>query len=71
MTENGFAVINETNMPIGQAINDTDRIEYFRGNCEALLVAIAEDRVDIRSYFAWSEFRSVVCTGRVSDRSFF
>jgi beta-glucosidase/6-phospho-beta-glucosidase/beta-galactosidase len=56
VTENGFAVMNETDMPIDQAINDTDRTEYFRGNCEALLAAITEDGVDIRSYFAWSEF---------------
>jgi beta-glucosidase len=48
--------MNETKMPIDQAVNDTDRIEYFRGNCEALLAAITEDGVDIRSYFAWSEF---------------
>jgi len=54
VTENGFAVMNETSMPIEQAVNDTDRIEYFRGNCEALLAAIIEDGVDIRSYFAWS-----------------
>ena len=56
MTENGFAVMNEKNMPIDQAVEDTDRVEYFRGNCEALLAAITEDGVDIRSYFGWSEF---------------
>ena len=56
MTENGFAVMNETNLPIDRAVNDTDRVEYFRGNCEALLAAITEDGVDIRSYFGWSEF---------------
>jgi len=55
VTENGFAVMNEKDMPIDQAVNDTDRTEYFRGNCEALLAAITEDGVDIRSYFAWSE----------------
>lgn len=49
-------MMNEPSMPIDQAVNDTDRIEYFRGNCEALLAAIIEDGVDIRSYFAWSEF---------------
>jgi hypothetical protein len=47
--------MNETDMPVDQAVNDTDRTEYFRGNCEALLAAITEDGVDIRSYFAWSE----------------
>ena len=60
--------MNETNMPIDQAVNDTDRIEYFRGNCEALLAAITEDGVDVRSYFAWSEFGPVVLRAEwVSD----
>ena len=68
MTENGFAVMNETKMPIDQAVNDTDRIEYFRGNCEALLAAVTEDGVDIRSYFAWSEFGlGYPVLGQVSD----
>lgn len=56
MTENGFAVMNETNMPVDQAVDDTDRVDYFRGNFEALLAAVTEDGVDIRSYFGWSEF---------------
>ena len=56
MTENGFAAMNETNVPIDQAVHDIDRVEYFRGNCEALLAAVIEDGVDIRSYFGWSEF---------------
>jgi len=60
MTENGFAVMNETNMLINQAVNDADRVEYFRGNCEALLAAIIEDGIDIRSYFAWSGFGPIV-----------
>lgn len=66
--------MNETDMPIDQAVNDTDRTEYFRGNCEALLAAIIEDGVDIRSYFAWSEFSpqslAIQCEGRFSDPSF-
>ena len=60
MTENGFAVMNETNLPIDLAVHDTDRVEYFRGNCEALLAAITEDGVDIRSYFGWSELNLVI-----------
>ena len=69
MTENGFAVMNETDMLIDQAIDDTDRVEYFRGNCEALLAAITEDGVDVRSYFAWSEFGPGYSVwGRFSDR---
>lgn len=55
--------MNETDMSVGEAVNDTDRAEYFRGNCEALLAAITEDGVDIRSYFAWSKF-SPSCSPR-------
>lgn len=54
VTENGFAVKDEDLMPIEQAIQDTDRVEYFRGNCEALLAAVREDGVDVRAYFPWS-----------------
>ncbi|TFK52902.1 beta-glucosidase [Heliocybe sulcata] len=54
VTENGFAVKNENNMPLEQALKDTDRIEYFKGNCEALVKAVHEDGVDLRGYFPWS-----------------
>jgi len=69
VTENGFAAKNETSLPIDQALDDTDRVEYFRGNCEALLAAITEDGVDIRSYFGWSEF-TLSCVGWVPNRLF-
>ncbi|KAH8112866.1 glycoside hydrolase family 1 protein [Phellopilus nigrolimitatus] len=54
VTENGFAVKDENTMSIGQALQDDDRVEYFQGNCEALLAAVHEDGVDIRAYFPWS-----------------
>ncbi|EPQ50817.1 glycoside hydrolase [Gloeophyllum trabeum ATCC 11539] len=54
VTENGFAVKNESSMPLEQALKDTDRVEYFQGNCEALLKATHEDGVQIRAYFPWS-----------------
>lgn len=54
VTENGFAVKNEHNMPREQALQDTDRVEYFKGNCEAILAAVNEDGVDVRAYFPWS-----------------
>ena len=53
VTENGFAVKGEDNLPVQQAINDTDRVNYFKGNLEALLGAI-DDGVVIKSYFGWS-----------------
>jgi beta-glucosidase len=54
-TENGFSVKDENNLPVEQALKDADRVEYFTGNMKALLAAVAEDGVDVRSYFAWSE----------------
>ena len=55
MTENGFAVKDENSMAIEQAIADHDRVQYFKGNTDALLAARNEDGVDLRAYFAWSE----------------
>lgn len=54
VTENGFAVKDENTMPIEQALADHDRVQYFKGNTAAILAAVNEDGVDIRSYFAWS-----------------
>ena len=41
-------------MPKEQAIKDTDRVNYFRGNTKAILDAVNEDGVDVRAYFPWS-----------------
>jgi beta-glucosidase len=30
ITENGFAVKGESDMPVGQALQDMDRVKYFR-----------------------------------------
>ena len=69
VTENGFAVKDENAMPIEQALADHDRVQYFKGNTEAILAARNEDGVDIRAYFAWSKstdrgfsFRSCMLT---------
>ncbi|KAJ3544061.1 hypothetical protein NM688_g5783 [Phlebia brevispora] len=54
VTENGFAVKNENNIPVEQAIHDVGRQEYFQQYTKALLRAATEDGVDVRGYFAWS-----------------
>lgn len=41
-------------MPLEQAIQDRDRVEYFEGALDALLAAKLEDGVDVRAYFGWS-----------------
>ncbi|KAF9258336.1 glycoside hydrolase family 1 protein [Marasmius fiardii PR-910] len=54
VTENGFAVKDEDSLPLEDALKDTDRENYFRGQTESLLKAITEDGVDVRAYFPWS-----------------
>ena len=54
VTENGFAVKNETSLSVEQAVEDTDRVEYFKGATKNLFAAIFEDGVDVKAYFGWS-----------------
>lgn len=54
MTENGFSVKGENELPIDLALHDDDRVHYFQGTTGALLQAIHEDGVDVRAYFPWS-----------------
>jgi beta-glucosidase len=53
-TENGFSIVGETELSIEDALKDTDRLEYYRGNLEAMLQTVLEDGVEVKSYFAWS-----------------
>ena len=48
MTENGFAVKNENNLPKEIAVKDIERVNYYRGVTANLQAAIHEDGVDIR-----------------------
>ncbi|KAH7920871.1 glycoside hydrolase family 1 protein [Leucogyrophana mollusca] len=54
VTENGFAVKDENMKPIEEALQDHDRVNYFRGTTSALQAAVNEDGVDVRAYFPWS-----------------
>lgn len=54
MTENGFAVKDEHMMTVDQALQDYDRVEYFRGMTAAVYAAVLEDGVDVKAYFPWS-----------------
>ena len=55
MTENGFAVKDESALPLAEALHDTDRVHYYEGVTRALVQAVSEDGVDVRAYFGWSE----------------
>ncbi|KAG6809094.1 hypothetical protein H0H93_016116, partial [Arthromyces matolae] len=53
ITENGFTCMDEGKRTAEEAVNDNDRVEYYRGYTQAVLEAVNLDGVDIRSYFAW------------------
>ncbi|OJA15195.1 hypothetical protein AZE42_11140 [Rhizopogon vesiculosus] len=54
VTENGFAVKDEHMKPIEEALQDNDRVNYFKGITNTLKDAVLEDGVDVRAYFPWS-----------------
>ncbi|KAH9941199.1 beta-glucosidase 1A [Epithele typhae] len=54
VTENGFAVKDENTLPLDEVVHDKDRIEYYDGYANAVLQAVTEDGVQVKSYFAWS-----------------
>lgn len=56
VTENGFPAKGETDKPVEEAIHDEDRVRYYSGYTQAMLEAINLDGVNVKSYFAWSEF---------------
>ncbi len=54
VTEQGFCMKNENEMPIEEACNDLQRIDYYKGYLGEVSKAIKEDGIDISGYFAWS-----------------
>ncbi|KAJ7594048.1 beta-glucosidase [Mycena floridula] len=54
VTENGFAVKDEDKLSASEAVNDHERVHYFKGALESLRDAVVEDGVDVRAYLAWS-----------------
>ncbi|BFZ65203.1 hypothetical protein YB2330_006366 [Saitoella coloradoensis] len=53
-TENGMCAKDEGSLPLAEALNDTPRVEYYKGYLNAMLEAVVEDGVDVQSYFGWS-----------------
>ncbi|KZT70480.1 glycoside hydrolase family 1 protein [Daedalea quercina L-15889] len=54
VTENGFAVKDEHQMSLPEALHDKDRLEYFEGYANAMLGPVSEDGVPVKGYFGWS-----------------
>ncbi|KAG6380493.1 glycoside hydrolase family 1 protein [Boletus reticuloceps] len=65
VTENGFAVKDESSKPIEAALQDHDRVNYFKGATASLKAAVLEDRVDVRAYFTWIDELSATETSTV------
>ncbi|KAF8310418.1 glycoside hydrolase family 1 protein [Clavulina sp. PMI_390] len=61
-TENGFAVKNENSLPLLDALNDTDRVEYYSGVLDAMCEAI-DSGVEMKAYFPWSASLHVLLAG--------
>jgi len=60
VTENGFAVKGENDKPLEEALQDDERVHYFQGTTAALMNAIHEDGVVIKSYFPWSKYTNCI-----------
>ncbi|KAF9482714.1 glycoside hydrolase family 1 protein [Pholiota conissans] len=54
VTENGFAAKSDAILSLPDVVHDADRVEYFQGYTNALLNAVTQDNVLVKSYFAWS-----------------
>ncbi|KAI9033233.1 glycoside hydrolase superfamily [Hyaloraphidium curvatum] len=54
VTENGYAGVNESSLPIEQRLKDAARIEFLRSHLQALREAVEIDNVDVRGFYAWS-----------------
>lgn len=54
ITENGFPVENEGDLPLEQALKDTHRQEYYASYIKEMALAHKEDGVRMGGYMAWS-----------------
>ncbi|KAF2319356.1 hypothetical protein GH714_015038 [Hevea brasiliensis] len=54
ITENGVDNENNESQPIGKALNDTFRIEYYQKHLWNVLRSLKEYKVNVKGYFAWS-----------------
>ncbi|KAJ3130237.1 hypothetical protein HK098_004284 [Nowakowskiella sp. JEL0407] len=54
ITENGVSVPDETEKPLAEAIEDTFRVDFYKGYLNEGLLGALKDGVPVKSYFAWS-----------------
>ena len=58
VTENGMDRKGESSLSIADALQDTERVEYYRGYLDNVQAAVELDGVDVRGYCAWSALDS-------------
>lgn len=44
----------ESDKPLKEALQDTFRLDYYKGYIEGVCQAVAEDGVNLTGYYAWS-----------------
>lgn len=54
VTENGLSVKGESDMPLAEALNDQERIDYLKGYVSEMWKAITFDKVKVQGYYHWS-----------------
>jgi beta-glucosidase len=54
VTENGMDRKGESSLSIADALEDQERVDYYREYLENVQAAVDADGVDLRGYFAWS-----------------
>jgi len=54
VTENGCDVPGEDKIPLPDVLDDTFRVDFYRGYVQAAQEAVTYDAVPLRGYFAWS-----------------
>ncbi|KAJ9158707.1 hypothetical protein P3X46_024267 [Hevea brasiliensis] len=54
ITENGVDNNNDETQPIGEALKDQFRINYYRNHTWNVFESIDKDKVNVKGYFAWS-----------------
>ena len=54
ITESGFAIDGESDLPGAEALNDIQRVEYLTSYVNEALKAIHLDDVRVKGYFLWS-----------------
>ena len=54
VTENGTSILDETDKPKEEILEDDFRVWYFDTYVEAMAQAVAIDGVDVRGYMGWS-----------------